>query len=311
MPGAWNNDTTLRTEALGWLTAAFREGSLLRERKTPFAVLLKGAPPREAESILGIPVPLAFLIDGLFLGLPSAWGPEWAVEVCQAIPARAELGLVVPGVMFGTLVAVKKLVEDQVELGLASGEAQKQLGVLEEAIEIVVAAMSKPLTGKEEAVKKITRLSGSDGIIYIAQAAIEAVLSPVVADKPVMLDVDKTRQTQTRLANAQNAGMQALAAIRATAQLVVDEARRLNAASGAEADVIRLAEDNARSRFFSAMAEATLAAVVEAPVLSAGQALFAGLGKPRGRPVRVFILRRADQPATAAQAPADGRTTGE
>ena len=256
MQGAWNNDKTIRLTAMVRLTAAYEDGQLGRGRLTPFLVLTNGAPLREAETIVGMPVPFAFLFDGIFLGMDSSHAPEWALETCETITRNMNLRNVVPCSMYSLLLSLSKLVADQVERGAGSNDAQAQLAVLEDASEIIRSNMGKELTGQEAEVLQLLRRSGNDPIDYIAKAAVEAVLVRPVSEPKVMLDADKTKSRISRMAYGQSAGMEALSAVRAAADLFAEYAKQVTAASidGFDQARMRLAEDNARSQFFDGMA---------------------------------------------------------
>ncbi len=270
MLSAFHNDQALRTKALARLSAAYDEERLCRGRDTPFSLLMNGEPPREAESVIGMPVQLAFLFDGIFLELPASHGPEWALENCRAISRNVDLSMVVPGVMHGLLNAVSKLVGDQIDRGVASADADRQLQVLEDAMQIVWNSFRKAPNGSEDDVKAILRLAATDDVNYLARAAVEAVIVRNVASKKVMLDTDKTSARLARIGNLQTAGMQAMAAVRSAAHFFADDAKRHAIASFGLGDLknIRLAEENAKLAFLNGMAVAIQEGIKQGPAVT-------------------------------------------
>lgn len=282
MRPAWNSDANLRNLKLALLDVAFCNGQLVRGRQTPFAIVLDGEAPRYADSLVGIPAPFAFLVDGIFLALPTDFGPEWGVETCKAVQPNADLSKVVPTVMAHLLESLRRLVSEQVERGSGSKDAAKQTQALEDAAEIVSMSLSKELVGTEDKVRAVFALSGLDWAAYIAQAAVEAVLTRSIPEPKTMLNADKKRIADQREANAQAAGMAALTAIRAAVELFVADAKSVALASQAnDQSTIRLAEENARGIFFTGLAVALSEAVLAAPNTAWHSRVFGG-GKSGG-----------------------------
>jgi hypothetical protein len=269
----WNNDSTLRATKLAALDAALVEGQLGRGRWMHIGHLIDGEALRYADSLIGIPVNYAFLSDGVFAELPADIGPVRGLQTIKAVQLKTDLSKVVPTVMVYLLESVRRLVDERSERDSASKDTGKQLQLLENAVEVIRSSFAGVLTGAEEDVRVIFAASGLDSVAYIAQNAVEAVLTRAVKEPKTMLDEDKKRVALEREGNEQAAGMAALAAVRAAAELFIADAKSVALASQAnDVESVRLAEQNARSIFYIGVADSLAEAVRTAPVLTFGAA---------------------------------------
>ncbi len=211
----WGNEV-LKAKNIAKLTTAFAAGQLVPGNLTPFEVLLNGQSPREAQSQLGIPIDLAFIIDGLYLGLPSDKAGQWAIDVCSVISCDADLSKIGASTMLITVELAEHILARMTERGGGPIDTAQCVNALECAKGIIRKSLQTPITLHDQDLKELRALPSKVLPVEIAQSAANSVVAR------------REDTTEGQKADWQQAGMFCLDAIRRTAELFGNEYEALS-----------------------------------------------------------------------------------